>query len=139
MGEIKIEHVLLFLVGAFLVYHMMGKCGRVEGIQNCSDCKGPFSGGRCLMPGGICTHALGGKHCNYKGGTWCPDHVDTIPGQAGPPETQPGFIPGQTGPKRRPMTDFVTCVDMVNSDYISGRISAIQFADSLRTCEEDYK
>lgn len=31
MGEMKVEHVLLFLVGAFLVYHMMGKCGRVEG------------------------------------------------------------------------------------------------------------
>jgi len=26
MGEMKVEHVLLFLVGAFLVYHMMGKC-----------------------------------------------------------------------------------------------------------------
>ena len=32
MGEMKVEHVLLFLVGAFLVYHMMGKCGRIEGI-----------------------------------------------------------------------------------------------------------
>jgi len=32
MGEMKVEHVLLFLVGAFLVYHMMGKCRRVEGI-----------------------------------------------------------------------------------------------------------
>jgi len=33
----KVEHVLLFLVGAFLVYHMMGGCGcnRVEGFQNC--------------------------------------------------------------------------------------------------------
>ena len=31
MGEMKVEHVLLFLVGAFLVYYMMGKCGRVEG------------------------------------------------------------------------------------------------------------
>ena len=30
----KVEHVLLFLVGAFLVYHMMGDCGckRVEGF-----------------------------------------------------------------------------------------------------------
>ena len=28
---VKVEHVLLFLVGAFLVYHMMGKCRRVEG------------------------------------------------------------------------------------------------------------
>ena len=28
----KVEHVLLFLVGAFLVYHMMGRCGRVEGL-----------------------------------------------------------------------------------------------------------
>ena len=40
MGEMKVEHVLLFLVGAFLVYHMMGKCGRVEGldtkIKDCS-------------------------------------------------------------------------------------------------------
>jgi len=43
MGEMKVEHVLLFLVGAFLVYHMMGKCRRVEGafwspssLPNCS-------------------------------------------------------------------------------------------------------
>jgi len=28
----KVEHVLLFLVGAFLVYHMMEGCRRVEGI-----------------------------------------------------------------------------------------------------------
>jgi len=35
MGEMKVEHVLLFLVGAFLVYHMMGRCGMVEGIQSC--------------------------------------------------------------------------------------------------------
>ena len=33
MGEMKVEHVLLFLVGAFLVYHMMGKCGCKEGIS----------------------------------------------------------------------------------------------------------
>ena len=34
MGEMKVEHVLLFLVGAFLVYHMMKGCGcnKVEGI-----------------------------------------------------------------------------------------------------------
>ena len=32
MREMKVEHVLLFLIGAFLVYHMMGKCRRVEGI-----------------------------------------------------------------------------------------------------------
>ena len=93
----KVEHVLLFLVGAFLVYHMMKGCGRVEGMQDCSDCKGPLSGGRCLV-GDVCTHALGPKRCNNKGGTWCPDHVDFIPGQTGPPETQPDFIPGQTGP-----------------------------------------
>ena len=34
MGEMKVEHVLLFLVGAFLVYHMMGKCRRVEGMKS---------------------------------------------------------------------------------------------------------
>ena len=28
----KVEHVLLFLIGAFLVYHMMGKCGCKEGF-----------------------------------------------------------------------------------------------------------
>ncbi len=33
MGEMKVEHVLLFLVGAFLVYHMMGKCRGFEGLQ----------------------------------------------------------------------------------------------------------
>ena len=33
MGEMKVEHVLLFLVGAFLVYHMMGKCR--EGLKAC--------------------------------------------------------------------------------------------------------
>ena len=35
MGEMKIEHVLLFLVGAFLVYHMMKGCGcnKVEGMR----------------------------------------------------------------------------------------------------------
>jgi hypothetical protein len=68
MGEIKIEHVLLFLVGAFLAYHMMGNCGckRVEGLftecnrndegkvgrgchcENDTDC----IQGRC-MPGGF--------------------------------------------------------------------------------------
>jgi hypothetical protein len=34
MGEMKVEHVLLFLVGAFLVYHMMKGCGRVEGWRS---------------------------------------------------------------------------------------------------------
>jgi hypothetical protein len=36
MGEMKIEHVLLFLVGAFLVYHMMKGCGcnKVEGMRD---------------------------------------------------------------------------------------------------------
>ena len=36
MGEMKVEHVLLFLVGAFLVYHMMRGCGcnKVEGISD---------------------------------------------------------------------------------------------------------
>jgi hypothetical protein len=36
MGEMKIEHVLLFLVGAFLVYHMMKGCGcnKVEGMND---------------------------------------------------------------------------------------------------------
>lgn len=29
----KVEHVLLFLVGAFLVYHMICNCGRVEGLS----------------------------------------------------------------------------------------------------------
>jgi len=35
MGEMKVEHVLLFLVGAFLAYHIMGNCGckRVEGFK----------------------------------------------------------------------------------------------------------
>ena len=48
MGEMKVEHVLLFLVGAFLVYHMMGKCRRVEGglfdkgYRNCEQ-EGRFS------------------------------------------------------------------------------------------------
>lgn len=37
MGEMKVEHVLLFLVGAFLVYHMMGKCRRVEEYENPCD------------------------------------------------------------------------------------------------------
>ena len=34
--NLTVEHVLLFLVGAFLVYHMMGKCGcnRIEGLPN---------------------------------------------------------------------------------------------------------
>ena len=31
MGEMKVEHVLLFLVGAFLIYHMV----KIEGISNC--------------------------------------------------------------------------------------------------------
>ena len=36
MGEMKVEHVLLFLVGAFLVYHMMKGCGcnKVEGMKD---------------------------------------------------------------------------------------------------------
>ena len=35
MGEMKVEHILLFLVGAFLVYHMMGgcRCKKVEGFR----------------------------------------------------------------------------------------------------------
>jgi hypothetical protein len=81
MGEMKVEHVLLFLVGAFLVYHMMGKCGRVEGMSQCSNCTNPFT--RCLVDG-VCTGAVTAGICNNKGGTWCPDHVDTIPGQTGP-------------------------------------------------------
>uniref|UniRef100_A0A6C0FB59 Uncharacterized protein n=1 Tax=viral metagenome TaxID=1070528 RepID=A0A6C0FB59_9ZZZZ len=32
MGEMNVENVLLFLVGAFLAYHMMEK---IEGIINC--------------------------------------------------------------------------------------------------------
>ena len=33
--NLSVEHVLLFLVGAFLAYHMMGNCGckRVEGYS----------------------------------------------------------------------------------------------------------
>ena len=34
MGEMNVEHVLLFLVGAFLVYHMMKGCGCKEGWIN---------------------------------------------------------------------------------------------------------
>jgi hypothetical protein len=34
MGEMKVEHVLLFLVGSFLVYHMMKGCGCKEGWRN---------------------------------------------------------------------------------------------------------
>ena len=78
MGEMKIEHVLLFLVGAFLVYHMMGKCGRVEGMQDCSNCTNPFAS--CLMPSGVCAAAATAGICNNKGGTWCSDHVDTSGG-----------------------------------------------------------
>ena len=36
MGEMKVEHVLLFLVGAFLVYHMMKK---IEGYESMKECK----------------------------------------------------------------------------------------------------
>ena len=42
MGEMKVEHVLLFLVGAFLVYHVMGKCILVEGAA--AACKGSHGG-----------------------------------------------------------------------------------------------
>ena len=36
MGEMNVEHVLLFLVGAFLVYHMMKK---IEGYESMKECK----------------------------------------------------------------------------------------------------
>jgi len=66
MGEMKVEHVLLFLVGAFLVYHMMGNCGckRVEGFDcdeqetgdvGC-DCvgNGDCKSGWCYVDSGTC-------------------------------------------------------------------------------------
>ena len=77
MGEIKIEHVLLFLVGAFLAYHMMGNCGckRVEGLfEECgtpgnlgrgchcekdADC----NTGRCI-PAGIGPLGYTPSHCS---------------------------------------------------------------------------
>ena len=35
MGKMNVEHVLLFLVGAFLAYHMMCNCGCIiEGNDN---------------------------------------------------------------------------------------------------------
>ena len=38
MGEMKVEHILLFLVGAFLAYHMMKgcECNKVEGMSDYS-------------------------------------------------------------------------------------------------------
>jgi len=47
MGEMKVDHVLLFLVGAFLVYHMMGKCRSVEGYKGCPSNCTPTWGGQC--------------------------------------------------------------------------------------------
>ena len=58
MGEMKVEHVLLFLVGAFLAYHMMGNCGckRVEGFT----CK--------ENPGGVGCDCTSNKDCKSE---WC--------------------------------------------------------------------
>lgn len=90
MGEMKVEHVLLFLVGAFLVYHMMGKCRSVEGLQSCisnyaASCP-DFDPDLCKWNNGTWTVALnsgdGGqdiyyyypdqKRCrvHYSDGTW---------------------------------------------------------------------
>ena len=143
MGEMKVEHVLLFLVGAFLVYHMMGKCGRVEGIkvkQNCSNCTNPFH--KCLMPGpngipGVCKGAPNAKTCNDRGGTWCPDHVDTIPGQTGPPETQPGFIPGQTGPAST-YDPKAWCMEHTQRKLDAGLIDINTFWNYYRACQSEY-
>ena len=135
MGEMKVEHVLLFLVGAFLVYHMMKGCGRVEGMQDCSDCKGPLSGGRCLV-GDVCTHALGPKRCNNKGGTWCPDHVDFIPGQTGP-ESPPDFIPGQPNPS--PTYDTKEwCMEHTQNKLDAGLINTNDFWNYYRACQSEY-
>ena len=67
MGEMNVEHVLLFLVGAFLVYHMMGKCRRVEGAttQN-DDCKffgsSPFCFGKCPTGWREVSDSMGGYY-----------------------------------------------------------------------------
>jgi hypothetical protein len=33
MTELSIEHVLLFVVAAFLLYHLMGSCGCGDGFS----------------------------------------------------------------------------------------------------------
>ena len=101
MGEMKVEHVLLFLVGAFLVYHMMGKCRRVEGVAiNPNDCimepgdppccvgldKSSFFGSPCydVKTADNCrnTYDAGenpfsdkGKQCQWKEGSCHPGHT----------------------------------------------------------------
>lgn len=52
MGEMNVEHVLLFLVGAFFSISYDGKCRRVEGATTQKDgCKffgnAPFCDGEC--------------------------------------------------------------------------------------------
>jgi hypothetical protein len=87
MGEMNVEHVLLFLVGAFLVYHMMGKCRRVEGATTKNnDCKffgdAPLCSGECpsgwkevsnSMGGGV-NPGDGGKCLLGKKLFCCPDY-----------------------------------------------------------------
>jgi len=120
MGEMKVEHVLLFLVGAFLVYHMMKGCGRVEGISQCSNCTNPFAS--CLISG-VCRGARGAADCNDRGGTWCPDHVDTIPGQTGPESTY--------DPK-------AWCMEHTQNKLDAGLININDFWNYYRACQSEY-
>ena len=54
MGEMKVEHVLLFLVGAFLAYHMMKK---IEGLYCPLGC---IQKEHCSSPSDLdaCHHSL---------------------------------------------------------------------------------
>jgi len=79
MGEMKIEHILLFLVGAFLAYHMMKGCGcnKVEGMRNL-----PKVGGDCTTTSyGCCP---GGKRAATSDVDECLPHVVDLDGMSTP-------------------------------------------------------
>jgi hypothetical protein len=78
MTELNVEHVLLFVIVAFLLYHLMGRCGcsgmrggngfRVGGELKCKDYPVGACGGSCKWTDDKCMDPPErAEHCNKWG------------------------------------------------------------------------
>ena len=64
--ELKVEHVLMFVIAAFLLYHLVGNCG-------CANRGDGFSVGGTLLnfQGKLSTEEMSDK-CDYHAPHYCP-------------------------------------------------------------------
>ena len=65
----KVEHVIVILIGAFLVYHMMEgcRCNKVEGVRDRPNCKNNYA---AYCP------KYDPDLCKWENGTWSVDLND---------------------------------------------------------------